>query len=89
METWSYAGKAGAGALLVFSLQDTTIPVSGIDLLFPEVLIPVGNLDQLGLGEFTLTMPPLPLGTQIYSQLVTVQGPDVKATDVATSTLWF
>jgi len=71
---WELAGGPGELGLLLVSLSSATLPLLGTDVLLAGLLLHDQTLDAVGLGGFSLPVPPLALGTVIYSQLLTLNG---------------
>jgi hypothetical protein len=84
--TWSWGGGANDFFYLIVSLEDTTLPFHGFDVLSNFLIIYTGNLDSVGLGSLTITVPGGLGGITVYSQVLTFEPSFVGASNI-TSTL--
>lgn len=70
--TWSAGGGAGHYAALALSVSAQTIPFEGWQVLASPVIVSVKQLDALGLGSFTILVPPNSTGKTAYAQMGTL-----------------
>ncbi|MBL8726741.1 MAG: IPT/TIG domain-containing protein [Planctomycetes bacterium] len=69
--TWQFGGSPLSGAFLVISLQGTTHPYQGFNILDGFTTLWFGGLDSRGMGTFAVPVPAGVLnGVRAYSQLI-------------------
>lgn len=79
---WKLFGEAKAFGFVLAWNGWGTVPVGGWQVLWPSLVIGVVPLDELGRGHFELQMPAAAGGAALITQLVTVDGGILGASEV-------
>jgi thermitase len=85
--TWSWGGGVNDFFYLIVSTEDSTLPFQGFDVLSNFLIIYTGNLDNVGLGSLTITVPAGLAGITVYSQVLTFEPSFVGASNIASTTI--
>ena len=80
--TWTFGGGANKFASLIVGLTNTTFVYQAQNILLFDFIVQQAPLDALGLGSASIAIPASALGITFYSQMVTVTGGIVAASNI-------
>jgi hypothetical protein len=85
---WEYGGGASDFAFLLASGSSTLVPILGANIFASYTVLKSQVLSPVGLGSYSILVPPSALGVTIYTQVATYDGV-LRASTVAVTSVLF